>query len=143
MALTQTIITNIHNNWLLYYLIPAVVCTIHYIFKFFLMFSEDREKLKKYIEFQEDSTIQGQSQSKNHDYMPYNRSQYHNYIPSLTVGYIIGRLFISYIPATNIFTMLAYALPFMVSNIANWFETILDIPLVKYKPANTVDNKDN
>lgn len=102
--------TFVLDNKFLVYFLPIIICTLGYI----LISVEDYHiDVKNRDEFLN-------SDSKN----------YYSYTPKLTVGLIVGRLIVGFLPLINILVTIFKFLPRSARDVINACDQWLNIPLV-------------
>ena len=94
------------------YFLPLVICCTSYLFETISDLADDTKNLKKY-----------------------NKGEINNYSPRTTIGLILARIFLSFIPIVNIFVAIFSRL----GQIINWLKYTFDIPLISKKQSRTYD----
>lgn len=89
---------------LFFYWIPVVLCVVGFLFDFREMYKSDLDNYQ---------------------------SNY--YVPKLTVGAIVGRMVLSFVPICNFIASIRHAFC-LIHNILSTFAEWLDIPIIKGKP---------
>lgn len=102
------LVTNVHLNSTLgicLYWIPVVVCLIGYCIDFRNFYKSDLENYQKSY-----------------------------YDPKLTIGAILGRLVLSFVPVCNLFIAVTRHIWRIIYRILDHFDFVLNIPIIKHNP---------
>lgn len=68
------------------------------------------------------------------------------YAPSITIGTLVGRAFVSIFPGVNLFASVFSVAPYMFGNFFDWLSRVFSFPLVPklrttYEPSNSASQK--
>jgi len=119
--------SNAAINWwttgllgVLLYWLPALICLTLYIFRSAAQYQKDKNSRKESLK--EENT-------------------YKMYVPTLTIGTLIGRVIVSIIPIANLFALTFDLAPEFLNVFFKWLEKTFNIPLVpKYKNTEKSDD---
>lgn len=94
---------------IIFYWVPVVLCVVGFLFDFREMYKIDL-----------------------------NNYQAEYYIPKLTVGAIVGRMVLSFVPICNFIASIRHAFT-LITDIIATFSEWLNIPLIRHKPKHNAD----
>ena len=118
----HAIILFAHNYEFYVYWLPAILCVIGYGFRSVNDYYKDLDTRADVIK------RKAEYDSKPEASRPI--VFYNNYTPSLTVGKVVGRMFVAFIPVINIITTVFRFLPQLGSEVIKAWNRWLNIPFV-------------